>query len=61
METNIAEWEKLRKRPPYLVLPPKISHRGLKFPIKTMTNSTIFCLLMINHTQGLMSIKNMSN
>ena len=26
-----------------------------------MTNSTIFCLLMINHTQGLMSIKNKSN
>ena len=60
MDKNIAEWQKLRRMPPYLVLPPKIFKRGLKFPIIRTINSTIFGLLMINHTQDLMSIKNKS-
>ena len=60
MDKNIGEWEKLRRRPPYLALPPKIFKRGLKFPIWRTINSTIFGLLMINHAQGLMSIKNKS-
>ena len=57
MDRNIADWEKLRSRPPNLVLPPKIFKRGLKFPIQMTINSTIFHLLRINHAQGLMSIK----
>ena len=58
MDKNIGEWEKLRRRPPYLALPPKIFKRGLKFSILRTINLTIFGLLMINHAQGLMSIKN---
>ena len=60
MARNIANWQNLRRRPPYLVLTPKIFKRGLKFPIIRTINSTIFGLLMINHTQGLMSIENKS-
>ena len=60
MDKNIADWEKLRRRSPYLVLPPKIFKCGLKFPILRSINLTIFGLLMINHAQGLMSMKNKS-
>ena len=60
MDKNTEEQEKLIRRPPYLSLPPQIFKRGLKFPIQRTINSTIFCLLRINHAQGLMSVKNKS-
>ena len=57
MREKVALYQKEKIMYIFIVLPPKTVHRGLKFPLYRITNSTIFHLLTINDAQSLMSKK----
>ena len=42
---------------PYVVLPPKTFHRGVKLPITMTIFTTVFRLLTVNYEGGLMCLK----